>query len=54
MTDLEQMLQRQAEWQRSRQTLTWPEKIRLAESVRESVRQLRVEPRTTVPGPPKR
>jgi len=50
MTDLEQMLKRQTEWQKSRQSLTWPEKIRLAERVRESVRQLRVEPRTTVPG----
>jgi len=54
MTDLQQMLQRQAEWQKSRQSLTWPEKIRLAESARESVRQLRVQPRPTVPGPPKR
>jgi len=54
MTDLEQMLKRQAEWQRTRQSLTWPEKIRLAERVRESVGQLRVEPRPAVPGPPKR
>ena len=54
MTDLEQLLKRQAEWQRSRQSLTWPEKIRLAERVRESVGQLRVEPRPAVPGPPNR
>ena len=54
MTDLEQMLKRQTEWQKSRQSLTWPEKIRLAERVRESVGQLRVEPRPAVPGPPKR
>lgn len=45
MTDLEQMLKRQALWQKSRQSLTWPEKIRLAERVRESVRQLRAQPR---------
>ena len=45
MTDLEHMLERQAQWQKSRQSLTWPEKIRMAERVRESVRQLRVQPR---------
>jgi hypothetical protein len=41
MDDIHQMLRRQAAWQRSRQSLTWPEKIRLAEMVRESVKQLR-------------
>jgi len=45
MTDLEHMLERQAQWQKSRQSLTWPEKIRMAERVRESVRQLRAQPR---------
>jgi hypothetical protein len=45
MTDLEQMLKRQAQWQKSRQSLTWPEKIRMAERVRESVGQLRAQPR---------
>jgi hypothetical protein len=44
MTDVEHMLERQAQWQKSRQSLTWPEKIRLAEQVRESVRQLRAQP----------
>jgi hypothetical protein len=48
------MLERQAQWQKSRQFLTWPEKIRMAERVRESVRQLRARPRSTMPGPPKR
>jgi hypothetical protein len=43
MTDLEHMLERQAQWQKSRQSLTWPEKIRMAERVRESVRQLRAQ-----------
>ena len=52
MTDLEQMLERQAQWQKSRQSLTWPEKIRMAERVRDSVRQLRAQPRPTKPGPP--
>jgi hypothetical protein len=45
MTDLEHMLERQAQWQKSRKSLTWPEKIRMAERVRESVRQLRALPR---------
>lgn len=41
MTDVEEMLKRQAEWQKSRQHLTWPEKIRMAEQVRDSVVALR-------------
>lgn len=35
------MLKRQALWQRRRQSLTWPEKIRMAEMVRESAKQRR-------------
>jgi hypothetical protein len=54
MTDLEELLRRQAQWQKSRQSLTWPEKIRMAERVRESVRQLRAQPRPPQPEPPKR
>lgn len=41
MNDVQEMLKRQAVWQRSRQSLTWPEKLRMAEKVRESVKQLR-------------
>ncbi len=41
MSDVQEMFKRQAVWQRSRQSLTWPEKIRMAEMVRESVKQLR-------------
>ena len=41
MSDLEQMLTRQAEWQKNRQSLTWPEKIRMAEALQRSLRQLR-------------
>ena len=41
MNDVEQMLRRQALWQKSRQSLTWPEKIRLAERLRESLWQWR-------------
>jgi hypothetical protein len=54
MTDVEELLKRQAQWQKSRHSLTWPEKIRMAERVRESIRQLRAQPRPTQPGPPKR
>lgn len=54
LTDVEHMLKRQAERQKSRQSLTWPEKIHMAERVRESVKQLRAQPRPTPPGPPKR
>ena len=41
MNDIEQMLERQARWQKTRQALSWPEKIQMAERIRESVRQLR-------------
>jgi hypothetical protein len=41
MNDVQEMFRRQAIWQKSRQSLTWPEKIRVAEMVRESVMQLR-------------
>ena len=34
MTDVEQLLKQQAEWQQKRQALTWPEKIRMAERIR--------------------
>ena len=44
MNDVEQMLRRQALWQKSRQSLTWPEKIRLAERLREGLRQWRATP----------
>ncbi len=41
MSDVTPLLERQARWQRTRQALTWPEKVRMAEQVRESVLQLR-------------
>lgn len=37
MSDIEQLLERQARWQKSRKSLSWPEKIRMAEAIRESV-----------------
>jgi hypothetical protein len=39
--DVQELLRRQAEWQRSRQALSWPEKIRMAQEIRESIRTLR-------------
>jgi hypothetical protein len=47
--DIKPLLERQSRWQRSRQALTWPEKVRLAEEVRESVRQLRQSARVVEP-----
>jgi len=41
MSDVQKPLERQAKWQKSRAALSWPEKIRMAEAMRESVRQLR-------------
>ena len=41
MNDVKLLLERQARWQRARQALTWPEKVRMAEQVRGSVLWLR-------------
>lgn len=41
MNEIRELLERQARWQKTRKALTWPEKIRMAERVRESIRQLR-------------
>ena len=46
MSDIQRLLERQAEWQKRRKSLSWPEKIRMAEAIRESVLQLqRARPR---------
>ena len=44
MTEIQELLDRQARWQKGRKAMTWSEKIRMAEQVRESVRQLRGRP----------
>ena len=41
MSEIQALLEGQARWQRTRRDLSWPEKIHMAESVRESVLQLR-------------
>lgn len=51
MNEIQALLERQARWQKTRRTLSWPEKIRMAEEVRETARHLR-PPRTTQPVKP--
>ena len=41
MIDIQEMLRRQAEWQKSRKALSWSEKIRLVETLREDLLKLR-------------
>jgi len=41
MTDIRRLFERQAEWQKTRGSLSWPEKIRMAEAMRETLRQFR-------------
>jgi len=41
MNDLRQMMNRQAEWQKTRARLSWPEKIRQAEILRDACLKLR-------------
>ena len=41
MTSHEELLARQAAWQKSRQALSWPEKIRQAERMRASIEEIR-------------
>lgn len=43
MIDTHQLLERQAQWQKSRQALSWPEKIRMAQSIRDSVEAFRAD-----------
>ena len=53
MSEIQALLERQARWQKTRRALSWPEKIRMAERVRESVRQLR-RPQRAEPDNPER
>lgn len=43
MNDAQKAFELQAQWQRRRADLTWPEKIRQAESMREAIMQLRAK-----------
>lgn len=40
MTETRKLLERQAAWQKARAALTWPDKVHMAEAVRESAAQL--------------
>ncbi len=44
MIDVKQLLARQAEWQKRRRSMSWPEKIRMAEEIRESIMWLKAQP----------
>lgn len=51
MTDVHQLLARQALWQKHRKDLPWPEKIRMVEAIREAIVRLRATaPRKRVEG----
>jgi len=41
MTEIPERLKKQAQWQKSRRDLSWPEKVRLAEAIRDSLESLR-------------
>lgn len=50
MTDTRKLLERQAAWQKGRAALTWPEKVRMAEAVREWAAKFRRARPTTTDG----
>jgi len=54
MSDIQDLLARQARWQKRRQALSWPEKIQLALKMRESIGMLRArrEPAPAKPAVP--
>lgn len=41
MTDVHGLFERQAAWQAGRRQLSWPQKVRMVEAIRESVARLR-------------
>jgi len=50
MTDTRELFECQAAWQAGRRQLSWPEKVRMAEAIRESLVRLRntrpIDPKT--------
>jgi hypothetical protein len=57
MTDMRRLFERQTAWQKGRTALTWPEKVRMAEAIREWVSRLsraRSPAPTTIRMPPGR
>lgn len=52
MTEIEQLLERQAKWQKGRAKLSWAEKLRLAETLRDAALALgRTRPNQPPPQP---
>ena len=43
MNELDKQFARQAQWQTSRKALSWPEKVRQAEAIRDAIKTLRGE-----------
>jgi len=41
VSDVKELLRRQAAWQRTRGSLSWSEKVRMVEAIRASILQLR-------------
>lgn len=39
MLDVKRLLERQEAWQKSRRLLSWPEKLRMAEALRETLHE---------------
>lgn len=52
MSKVLQRFERQTDLQKARQTLPWPEKVRMAEKIRESIKQLRAAPSRKGAAPP--
>jgi len=51
MTDIRDLLQRQAEWQKTRRGLPWSEKVRMVEALQDAIRQFRAMRTQTTGGP---
>ncbi len=51
MDDVRQLLERQATWQRERRLLSWPEKVRMAEAMRETAAAFAALRERERPGP---
>ena len=49
MSDMPARFDRQSRWQRSRSALSWSEKIRIVDEIREDIETLRRRAPTTVP-----
>ena len=52
MSEVLRRFERQTDLQKTRQTLPWPEKVRMVEKIRESIKQLRAAPSRKGAAPP--